>query len=393
MRQPLEGERREQHRERAGAAHPAEHDPLGGDRGDDRGERRSPAPAATTRAPRVGQEVGDVGADGDQLGVGEVDEVHHAEDQRDAEGEQGVRAAAPDAVDERSGTSVASRRAPSPPTKCPNRSSWAASSGPGALDGDPPGAQHVAAVGDLEGPPGVLLDDEHRAALRAQLDEQVEHDVDHDRRQPERRLVEQHEPRVAHQRPGHGELLGLAARQVAGRACTTGRRAPGTAARASSSRRRRSAGARRDAGQLQVLADGQVAEDPPVLGHERQPGAHEAGRLGAGDVDAVEQHAPAGRAGAARRPCSSSVVLPAPLGPTRATSSPASTCERHVVEGDDGAVARRQPLDASIESGQRRDVRRAERLGERRLAVVDGEDDDVLLRDAVRAGVGDRAPS
>ncbi len=88
--------------------------------------------------------------------------------------------------------------------------------GAGALDGDLPGAQHVAAVGDLERPQGVLLDDEDRAAPLAELDEQVEDGVDQHRREAERRLVEQHEARLAHQRPGDGELLGLAAGQVAG---------------------------------------------------------------------------------------------------------------------------------------------------------------------------------
>ena len=40
-----------------------------------------------------------------------------------------------------------------------------------AFDGDPPRPQHVAAVGDLERPPGVLLDDENGAAVGPQLDE------------------------------------------------------------------------------------------------------------------------------------------------------------------------------------------------------------------------------
>ena len=88
--------------------------------------------------------------------------------------------------------------------------------GAGTLVGDPPGAEDVAAVGDLERPQGVLLDDEDRAAPLAQLDEQVEDGVDHHRGEAERRLVEEHEARLAHQRPGDGELLGLAARQVAG---------------------------------------------------------------------------------------------------------------------------------------------------------------------------------
>ena len=91
---------------------------------DDDDRRREHPPADAARR----QEVGDVGADGDQLGVGEVDEVHHAEDQRDAERQQGVRAAAAEAVDEVLDAASSRRR---PPTKWPKRSSWAASSGPG----------------------------------------------------------------------------------------------------------------------------------------------------------------------------------------------------------------------------------------------------------------------
>ena len=58
----------------------------------------------------------------------------------------------------------------------------------------------------------------------------------------------------------------------------------------------RSAGVQRDAGELQVLLDREILEDPPVLGHERQPLAHEGGRLGAGDRLAVETNGAAGRA-------------------------------------------------------------------------------------------------
>ena len=138
-----------------------------------------------------------------------------------------------------------------------------------AFDGDPPGAQHVAAVGDLQRPPGVLLDDEHRAAARAQLDEEVEHDVDHDRRQPERRLVEQDDLRVRHQRPSRRRAAGPRRRTGSRRPSTTGCRAPGSAARTSSSRAPALAGAGRDAGQLEVLADREVAEDAAVA---RAPG-------------------------------------------------------------------------------------------------------------------------
>ena len=65
--------------------------------GDD--DDRHPPPAAAVEE----EEVRRVGADRDQLAVGEVDQVHHAEDQRDAEREQRVGAADAEPVDESSG--------------------------------------------------------------------------------------------------------------------------------------------------------------------------------------------------------------------------------------------------------------------------------------------------
>ena len=150
------------------------------------------------------------------------------------------------------------------PTKWPKRSSWAASSGPGPSMAMRPGPQHVAPVGDLEGPAGVLLDDEDGVGL-ARAGRQSRSNITSTitGARPKRRLVEQHDARVAHQSPGHGQLLGLAARQVSGRASFHRLSSAVNRCRASSSRRRRSARRRRDAGQLQVLADGQVAEDAP----------------------------------------------------------------------------------------------------------------------------------
>ena len=57
------------------------------------------------------------------------------------------------------------------------------------------GAEDVGAVGELDCARGVLLDEQDRHALLAQLLERVEDDVDHDRREPERRLVEEQQPR------------------------------------------------------------------------------------------------------------------------------------------------------------------------------------------------------
>ena len=81
------------------------------------------------------------------------------------------------------------------------------------LHGRPePAAEDVGTVGELDRPGGVLLDEQDRDAFGAQLLERVEDDVDHDRREPERRLVEEKQPRAREQCTGDRELLLLAAR-------------------------------------------------------------------------------------------------------------------------------------------------------------------------------------
>ena len=316
--------------------------------------RRQHPPADAARR----QEVRDVGADGDQLGVGEVDEVHHAEDQRDAERQQRVRAAATEAVDE-----ALQQRRHSPTRRRSGRTGprRAASSAPRPFGDDPPGAQHVATVGDLAAPAGRSARRPAPCGPAAQLDEEVEDDVDHARRQPERRLVEQQIRGSLISARGDGQLLGLAARQVAGRRRPPVGRGRRTARATSSSRRRRSACDRRDPGQLEVLLDGEVAEDPPSLGHEREAGAHERGRLGAGDVVAVQAHRARRRAqqpgdgvqqrrlAGAVRPDERRRARPRRRGATRRA-------------GRDRAVARGQTLDLG-DASRLGDVRRPQRLG------------------------------
>jgi ABC-type branched-subunit amino acid transport system substrate-binding protein len=82
---------------------------------------------------------------------------------------------------------------------------------------DPPGAHHVDPVDDPQQLRHVLLEDEDRdAPLVDQLPQRVEH-PDGDRgREAERRLVEQHERRVRHQRHADAEHPLLAAGELAG---------------------------------------------------------------------------------------------------------------------------------------------------------------------------------
>ena len=99
VRERLDRERCEEQRERAGAADPPERHPFGTHRrqhcGGDHHRDRSPPADAPRR-----QEVGRVGRHREELAVGEVDEVHDAEHERDAEREQRVGAAAAEPVDD-----------------------------------------------------------------------------------------------------------------------------------------------------------------------------------------------------------------------------------------------------------------------------------------------------
>ena len=71
-------------------------------------------------------------------------------------------------------------------------------------------------MGELQRVKGVLLDEEHRQAFRlVELGDDVEDLLDDQRREAERRLVEQQQPRPAHQRARDRQHLLLAARQRA----------------------------------------------------------------------------------------------------------------------------------------------------------------------------------
>ena len=81
---------------------------------------------------------------------------------------------------------------------------------------DRAGLEHVASVGDVEGHQRVLLDEQDRRALLVDLDDDLEDLLDEDRGQPHRRLVEQQERRMRHQRTADRAHLLLAARHRPG---------------------------------------------------------------------------------------------------------------------------------------------------------------------------------
>ena len=86
------------------------------------------------------------------------------------------------------------------------------------LERDLAAGEHVHAVADAQREIDALLDDEQRPPLVAQLEQRLGDRVDRERREAERRLVEQQELGVAHQHPADRDHLLLAAAERRGRA-------------------------------------------------------------------------------------------------------------------------------------------------------------------------------
>jgi len=90
------------------------------------------------------------------------------------------------------------------------------SSADGAGCDEPPGLEHISAGGERERAPRVLLDEQDRDAVLVDAPNHPEDLAREDRRQPERGLVEEQQPRPRHQRAADREHLLLAAREGAG---------------------------------------------------------------------------------------------------------------------------------------------------------------------------------
>jgi len=80
--------------------------------------------------------------------------------------------------------------------------------------------EHVRAIGEAQRKRGVLLDEQHRGPAVADAGDHRADRLDHDRREPERRLVEQNQRRPRHQRAADGEHLLLATGQRSGELLT-----------------------------------------------------------------------------------------------------------------------------------------------------------------------------
>jgi caffeoyl-CoA O-methyltransferase len=151
---------------------------------------------------------------------------------------------------------------------------------------------HHAVSGEPQPGPRVLLHQQDRGARRVHLPDRVEHGPQDLRRQAHRRLVEQQQPRLEHQRAGELDQPLLPARQAAGLL-------PGPLCdlREHLADGREPACGQRPVGQdvaaqLDVLADGHVAEQAVVLRHLDHAEPQDLARRPAGEILAVQQHRP-----------------------------------------------------------------------------------------------------
>src|SRR5262245_55146641 len=83
----------------------------------------------------------------------------------------------------------------------------------GTVVPDLPLLEHVHAVGEIEREPDVLLGEQDRQPMGFELPDLLLQVLDDERREPLRRLVEQKQLRITHQRARDREHLLLAARE------------------------------------------------------------------------------------------------------------------------------------------------------------------------------------
>ena len=204
---------------------------------------------------------------------------------------------------------------------------------------DRPRLEHVAVIRDRQGLVGVLLHEQHRGAALVDGPDDGEDLLDEHGRQPQRRLVEQHQDWLGHEAPADGQHLLLAAAQRPGqlrpplgqdrkaRVHALERRLDGALVRA------------RVGAHLEVLQHAQLREELAALGDVRDPAPGD--RLARQPVDplSAEAHGPLGRrdqpGDALQRG-----GLPRPVGPQQRDNRALGHLERHAPERLDGAVER-----------------------------------------------------
>ena len=133
----------------------------------------------------------------------------------------------------------------------------------------------------------VLLHHQQGPPLAPQRLDQLEHHVHQHGGEAKRGFVHHHQPGFGHERPGDGQLLGLAAREVARghRPLLPQHREPLAHLIQQLSPLVARLG---DPADLEVLLHREIAEDPPVFGHQRHAQAQQLLRRLTGDVGSLE---------------------------------------------------------------------------------------------------------
>ena len=162
------------------------------------------------------EEIDDIHAAHDDVGIGDPDDVDHAEDQVEPEREQSQHAAEQEAVDDRF-EEVDVHRGYSPIYDLRMKSLFLEfGRGAGELDGAD--LEQIGAVDDLEHLLDVLLHDEHRQPLGADALHQLEHLRNDQRREPGGGLVHQQQFRPATSARGRSRTSAARRRKVFRRA-------------------------------------------------------------------------------------------------------------------------------------------------------------------------------
>ena len=155
--------------------------------------------------------------------------------------------------------------------------------------------QHVAAVGQLQRLIGVLLDEEDSHSLLAQLFDGIEDLLNDNRRQAERRLIQQQQARLAHQRAPDSQHLLLAAGHGARPLNPALMQARKQLIHPFDAGLELVAVGKKTA-HRQVLFHRHPRENAAPFRHNRHRFAHDFRRLPVGNIFTVENHAPAGGA-------------------------------------------------------------------------------------------------
>src|SRR4051812_33431071 len=157
----------------------------------------------------------------------------------------------------------------------------------------PAGREHVATVGDREGDVRVLLHDENRHPRLVYLLDDLEVPLDENRSQSHGRLVHEQQLRLGHESSSHGHHLLLAAGERPGElgAALVQKREEVVDAVVGFVR----AAALQVGAHLEVLAHGHRREEPPVLGHDRDPLPDPVARRPRRHILAREAHAAVSR--------------------------------------------------------------------------------------------------